>query len=154
MLLLGNMLLQLYGYKIRDLLQDVYPEHEWETWRFHKAPAAFWRTPSPQDAQNAISNTQLASFLKAVARIYGINENRLEDWYSVSPNLLGWGVMRVLRPFGGIIGALRAAFPHHVWEEERFRVHRAAEQDMLRNCLKNLYQHYGMDLSQPYLGQC
>jgi len=38
----GSALLKRYGYSVRKILLELYPDHNWKTWLFPKVPIGFW----------------------------------------------------------------------------------------------------------------
>jgi hypothetical protein len=74
----GSGLLQGYGGSLIAALQAVYPDHEWQEWRFKQIPGLLW-----QDPKNI---TRFFDWLGKELRI-----TTVEDWYQIHPSLLTEG---------------------------------------------------------------
>jgi hypothetical protein len=88
----------------------VYPEHQWEQWKFTKAPRGWWKDTANHKV-----------FLDAVAK--NLNLSSMEDWYSVQfSDIQEQGGSRLLVEFysGLLRHALTAVYPHHQWLEWKF----------------------------------
>jgi hypothetical protein len=65
------------------VLSDVYPEHDWLPWKFHKqnVPKGFWDNPLNR-----------RKFVECAATELNINE--MSDWYNVTLNVIKiWGML-------------------------------------------------------------
>ena len=65
----GKTVLNMYSGSLSKLLSSIYPEHNWQLWKFNQVPANWW-----------INNAKL--FMEKAAR--ELNIKSLEDWYNVS----------------------------------------------------------------------
>lgn len=105
----GAGILAIYKGSLAAALQSLFPEHEWQPWRFSKVPNNFWK-----DSQNVRRWFEWLAPQVKVAK--------MEDWYSVTTELVverGGGGM--LKCFGfSLSAALECAYPEHKWELWRF----------------------------------
>lgn len=70
----GGHLQNTYGGSVTHLLQTVYPEHPWQTWKFDIVPRGFWKSRDNQKA-----------FIADYEKEHGITD--LGQWYSFSSEL-------------------------------------------------------------------
>jgi hypothetical protein len=89
------------------MLQKVYPEHEWVTWKFK------WHVqmkPSPEVMKEVLE------YIESDQKI-----TKLEDWYKVSgKTLLTKGAFGVISRAGGLLQTLKTYRPNFEWDEEKF----------------------------------
>jgi len=107
-----NMILKLYSGSVPLFLSTVYPEHEWEMWKFHN-------TPKLEQWQWSDKKCQERFFLSLHHRI-GVE--RMEDWYKLSiSDVLMEGGMDLLRLYNDVPAkALMSLYSHHDWQFWRF----------------------------------
>jgi hypothetical protein len=107
----GNGLLSnFYGDSLPAALSDVYPDHEWQPWRFSVAPSSYWRTIAGSNDPEKIRG-----FVEELGKQLGVAS--LEQWYRVSPaQVRASGGSFGLKSIGGLRKALRVAYPGHEWE--------------------------------------
>jgi len=107
----GRGLLAQQGNSLSRLLQSVYPTHSWDVARFDKVPHNHWTSLSHQRA-----------FLSELAVKVGMKEGDMEEWYSVTQQLLidhgGAGVLAQHRY--SIPTLLKAVYPDYPWQLWRF----------------------------------
>eukprot|EP01122_Echinamoeba_exundans_P016050 TRINITY_DN8020_c0_g1_i1.p1 TRINITY_DN8020_c0_g1~~TRINITY_DN8020_c0_g1_i1.p1 ORF type:complete len:456 (-),score=51.34 TRINITY_DN8020_c0_g1_i1:344-1711(-) len=106
----GNLLTH-YGRSLYTALSQIYPEHEWKPWMFHKLP---------KEWASKIENQRL--YLDWTAHQLGFSN--LDGWYSVSRD-------QFTKRFGrGILGQiyndsihkmLLTVYPEHPWVSSRFQ---------------------------------
>jgi len=108
-------LLNRYGGSVRRLFAGVFPEHKWESWRFCNTTPGFWT-----DLGSAETRAAIISLVESIAKKYNISQNNLAKWYSMSVKQFGAGVQKALRQAGGLINALRIAYPDHNWNPKLF----------------------------------
>jgi hypothetical protein len=104
-LLHGKEMMDYYGDSILEALQDVYPDHVWQPWKFGGCPQHYWDDPENQ-----------VDYLLWLAQ--ELNLAAPEHWYNVQSNL-------VRQRFGGsllnrfshvvVFAMLNAVFPEYVW---------------------------------------
>ncbi len=125
-----DMLKRRYNDSLLLLLQDLYPEHRWEVWRFRETtvPKGFWENRQNQRA-----------CLDSIAAQLGMKS--MEDWYNVScTTIIDAGAAALLRiqQDDGTSHALST------------RVYRRA----LSNLLMSVYPEYKWDLSKFHHRVC
>jgi hypothetical protein len=107
----GQKLLALfYQDSMLNALVDLYPQYEWEPWRFSKVPSNFW-----QD----IENQKL--FWISLGKKKGFS--KMESWYAITPDdVLKHGGITILKNYhrNSLAAALTAAFPEHNWDPWKF----------------------------------
>jgi len=93
-------LLKAYNGSLAKALRALYPEHNWQEWRFRKVPQHFW-----DNKQNILR------YMKWVSDEIGVVSMR--DWYSLSnKQFIHLGGSRLLMKYGGLIPLLSHLFPH------------------------------------------
>lgn len=91
------------------MLRKVYPEHDWQPWKFKRLPAKIGKD---QEAME-----KAIAFVEKEKRI-----QKPEDWYRISlADLMEVGVLSLITQVGGLCEALRMCRPDFPWEEEKFR---------------------------------
>ena len=100
----GESLLRQYGDSVFALVSAVYPNHEWNPWRF---PLRVGQT-SEDSLPLLFSHVEDSLKVKSP-----------QDWYRISmQDLDELGVGRVLRALdGGLLGALKKRYPKETWDE-------------------------------------
>eukprot|EP00026_Physarum_polycephalum_P003033 Phypoly_transcript_03042.p1 GENE.Phypoly_transcript_03042~~Phypoly_transcript_03042.p1 ORF type:complete len:819 (-),score=106.58 Phypoly_transcript_03042:30-2486(-) len=97
------------GYK--KVLAEIYGEFGVKEDMFDTIPMHYYDT---------IKNRQ--NFFKKVALAQGLNPDNMDDWYSLSSNLVHkHGGQYVLKRYNrSIYAVVQDIFPHHVWDESKF----------------------------------
>jgi hypothetical protein len=111
----GSFLRSKYSSSIAAACRAVYPEHQWQEWRFSKVSKGFWK-----------DQANVKRYLEWLAPKIGVA--KMEDWYSVSISQLisnhGDHLIATTRksaPEGGLMASiLRLAFPEHEWVDWKF----------------------------------
>ena len=89
-------------------LQEVFPEYEWEPWRFRTTPDGYW-----SDKRNC------TRYLKWLGEQLGFHT--LEDWYALSHQILcdnhGYGIVHEV---GSVVGVVKLLFHDQEILEWRF----------------------------------
>jgi hypothetical protein len=94
---------QYYKNSISTALVAVFPEYNWQTWRFEKMNNGFWKQSS-----------HVRDFLDWLAD--QLNIQRETDWYSVSwKQLQAFRATNLVKKSGGLVQTLSKYFPHHSW---------------------------------------
>eukprot|EP01027_Heterolobosea_sp_BB2_P018850 GEZU01026495.1.p1 GENE.GEZU01026495.1~~GEZU01026495.1.p1 ORF type:complete len:840 (+),score=185.05 GEZU01026495.1:594-3113(+) len=97
-----------YAGSLVQALKAVYPEHQWNEWRFSSLPRGFWEDPKNQ-----------RQFFDRIA--VALNVAQLDDWYRVTTReVLKLGGSGLLKHSGSLVGALRTAYPEHPWKLWKF----------------------------------
>jgi hypothetical protein len=110
---------------------SIYPNHNWDVWRFHRVPRDFWdpATLTPQEA-------------KRYADALGeeIDVHTLDDWYRVSlAQLASSGFSMPPQRHGGLIAVLQKAYPDHAWDVAKFEMQsKKASQRVMKNQLSKI----------------
>lgn len=98
-----------YGACLPVALKEVYPEHDWKEWLFHKPPIGIWSEPSVVRRYFDWLGTEL-------------HIQKPEDWYSITRDTIfkhrGAGVLEKFD--GSFPKALMAAYPEHKWLPWKF----------------------------------
>lgn len=93
-------------------LQDLYPQYDWEVWRFGKVPSNFW-----QDVDNQ------KRFWTLLGKKKGFKS--FDDWYNISyEDIVQNGGATILKNYhsNSIAKALTAVYPEHTWDNWKFPV--------------------------------
>src|SRR4051812_17575103 len=106
----------MYG-SIQRILENAYPDHKWESFKFARVPKFFWR-----DQRLQLNRTNVKDYLQWIGKEYcGIGpDGALHKWYTVTRKGLPPHAPAMLRAFGGLARALAVAFPEHPWNDQRF----------------------------------
>lgn len=106
----GQELLLLYGNSPAKALQNVYPQHNWECWKFHLLPRGFWA--------NIDNHKQFLHWPKS-----RLGYKTMEDWYQVTSEDIesngGGSLLSEYQKSPAI--ALQQLFPEHSWLPWRFK---------------------------------
>lgn len=117
-----------YG-SMKELLSNVYPDHQWEEGRFKYASYEYWRKAGEED-----DLASLTSLVEELATRFGIEvpfyadqhqsgggEEELSNWYRVakSKKLTVQDRNRLMQ-FGGLEACLRRVYPNHPWDSKKF----------------------------------
>jgi hypothetical protein len=71
----------------------VFPDHNWERWRFHSLPRSFWETVTPDEALALVQDLEKRLEIKTK-----------EDWYRVSASSIREVGSKIPYSEGGIQG--------------------------------------------------
>lgn len=100
---------QYYGNSLAKALPNVYPEHDWHVWRFHRSPRGFWKDPE-----------NIKDFCDAASVQLNITSH--EQWYKVHglelAKLGGGGLLTEYN--GSLPKILSLAYPKVDWRVWRF----------------------------------
>jgi len=111
---------QYHGYSILPILQAVYPNHQWQPWRFVHTPTNYWNKTFKSG-----SNTQLASFFEYLLMSLGFSGKDKSDWYRITTDMIPKRYQTMLRvEFGGLAPALQKCYPKHKWEFSKVTANR------------------------------
>jgi hypothetical protein len=106
----GNGILSVAGNSISTALADVYPEHNWQPWKFHWTTTETWKIPAA-----------VHFFFESLR-----GENPLDSLYTLAsftrrkPH--GKKVLAAFK--GSLLNALQTAYPQHSWDANRFEKQR------------------------------
>jgi hypothetical protein len=105
----GTLLSKFYGNSLVMALQSVYPQHQWNPYRFLYIPKKHWDDPKDQ-----------REFFEWLAKTQGFTN--FEDWYSLT--------LEIIEKYGGgpliykynysPAKALQTLYPQHAWKEFKF----------------------------------
>lgn len=115
---------------------QIYPDHQWELWRFSPAPHGFWSSQLQKGDDTALT----ALLTKKVGP--SLRVGQLDDWYRVSSqDLKALGVSHIVAMYGGFPNVLRRAFPDHSWSVEILmrRVPKKSQQLRLLQALQVIF---------------
>lgn len=101
----GRKILRRFGDSLSDMLVTVYPDHEWEPWKFKGVPKGFWDERENQRRFGDWLGKQL-----------GIKE--LGDWYNVtSADVISRGGAVLMDQYAESLShMLSAIYPNHEWQ--------------------------------------
>jgi hypothetical protein len=98
-----------YDNSLQTALQDVYPEHDWQPWRFKTVARKTWSFFPNQH-----------KFLQHVAKQRSFQS--LDDWYDVTATDIdsynGSGLLAMYN--NSLFELLQANFPEHPWDSSKF----------------------------------
>jgi len=101
---------QFYRGSFREALISIFPEHDWQLWRFSTAPRHYW---------NNLQNQR--NFLEWIEKEFKIKN--LDDWYEVTrEGLISRGAYSLISLYGqSLMKTLIAFYPEHKWRPWKFR---------------------------------
>jgi len=140
----GAVLLSIYSKSLPKLLAVVYPDYDWQLWRF------------PRTMEQVLeSEEELGKLFSIMEDALGIR--RPEEWYRVTTEQL----TALDLPFfyrsdaRGLVGVLSKRYPNVEWDTEAFfgRGYRRANQRWLATMLSDLFQsdNFMVDYTHPEL---
>eukprot|EP01122_Echinamoeba_exundans_P002218 TRINITY_DN12180_c0_g1_i1.p1 TRINITY_DN12180_c0_g1~~TRINITY_DN12180_c0_g1_i1.p1 ORF type:complete len:350 (-),score=32.11 TRINITY_DN12180_c0_g1_i1:5-1054(-) len=100
-----------YNTSLSSMLKTVYRDHNWQDWRFRKAPQGCW---------DDLENQRMA--LEAAAMKLGVTSK--DHWYLIKSSAAakaGIGGLLKLKYGNSLRRALAAVYPEHEWLEWRFQ---------------------------------
>jgi hypothetical protein len=138
----GSYLLSIYG-DIHSMLKTIYPDHEWDRWRFNAQ--ALWDVDAVKD-----NISQLEAFVKHLAFRLSVPENELESWYRISHlQMNAVGMLSTVRRIGGLPTLLQKVFPDHQWDPSKFiQAHKRSQQLLLKKVLQEIFP--GSEIEEGY----
>jgi hypothetical protein len=105
----GLTLLNKFGQSPSKLVESIYPNHKWKTFRRHIVPNGYW---------NNMENQK--QFIDWLGKHLGFNLK--EDWYNISSNDIkenGGGTL--LRMYGhSPYKLIESIYPEHKWIQQKF----------------------------------
>jgi len=106
----GHGLVKRFHYSIPAVLQEHWPEYEWQEWRFASVPDGFWDAP-----------VNRRRYLDWLGQHLGFR--CVEDWYQISfRELTKWHGVRLLAKFGNSPSAVLKDYrPEYEWQEWLFQ---------------------------------
>lgn len=106
----GSGLSSFYDFSPSKILENVYPQHKWLSWRFHSVPNSYWE---------GVDNQR--SFFKWMGSQMGYT--KMEDWYNVTQeDFHKYGAGRLfVRYSSSPSKTMQAIYPEHQWMPWRFR---------------------------------
>ena len=101
------MLSTYYGGSLFFALSSLYPQHNWEFWRFDKIPQHVWQ--SDLSLLRQLVENKLAPKL---------NVEHIDDWLNVSTSsFIKAGGRAIIEHYGGIQNVLRLIYPEYPWDQ-------------------------------------
>eukprot|EP01114_Cavostelium_apophysatum_P015052 TRINITY_DN4029_c1_g1_i1.p1 TRINITY_DN4029_c1_g1~~TRINITY_DN4029_c1_g1_i1.p1 ORF type:complete len:534 (-),score=127.16 TRINITY_DN4029_c1_g1_i1:1284-2885(-) len=115
----GKVISRLYGHSHIKTITTVYPEHNWEYWKFNKVTGGYWLSLSNQ-----------RSFCDQVALELG--HKTWEDWYQVPwVDIADRGGRQILKIYNDSrIQMMKAIYPEHPWDEKKFEMKQSTWTDV------------------------
>eukprot|EP01125_Pyxidicula_operculata_P020777 TRINITY_DN7777_c0_g1_i1.p1 TRINITY_DN7777_c0_g1~~TRINITY_DN7777_c0_g1_i1.p1 ORF type:complete len:419 (-),score=47.22 TRINITY_DN7777_c0_g1_i1:95-1351(-) len=135
----GTSLLSLYSHSVYVLLKNVYPEVDWDPWKFKRVPKhIIWSNP----------DFVREYILKIKDHFNVVDKN---DWYRISRlQLIKNKYGRLLMEFGNLGKALKFVYPNEEWNQEEFSLfNKKSTQRWLAVCLKKLFGE-GVSIFEDY----
>lgn len=87
------------------MLQAMFPDHEWQAWRFNRLRG-----------RGQLEAESLKSFAEFIEKSLGVSS--LDKWYELTDeNLKDIGAIAQLKKIGGLCTLLRQVYPDHPWDE-------------------------------------
>lgn len=125
----GGGLLRHFGYCLGDVLSSVYPSHEWQPWKFMRAPEGTWMEPE--------NRKRFVGWLGKELKV-----ESLEEWYRIS--LSDVGRVAPVTPFlqHGFADVLMETYPDHSWDVSKLLERRGP--------IKSAQRHLAMMVSQIF----
>lgn len=111
----GSSILALYNDSPMKAITTIYPEHNWQFWKFSRVGKGTWN-----DSNN------VKQFLEWAAKELRLSS--LEDWYNVTQTQLqelSFG--GILRQYGTLGDVLKKAYPDYHWDFLKFREKRGQQ---------------------------
>jgi len=105
----GGTILQYYNNSPSTALKTVYPEHNWEIWKFKMVPMGYWE-----------QSQHRTTFFDRLFETLGYKS--MNDLYNVTADdIVRNGGFKLLNYYSGSPSkALQSAYPEHIWEIWRF----------------------------------
>lgn len=130
----GHSFLGFYCGSPSSALQRVYPEHNWQLWRFKVVPNRYWSDVKKDRFQ-----------LKAMLDWLGdqLSVKCLDDWYRVTfKQVRMWIRPNSIKDLGFM---LKIAYPNHVWNLELFGKisYSKPSQKLVVNAVQQLFPGHG-----------
>lgn len=107
----GSSLLNRYNSSLSEALMAVYPEHPWDVSRFSKKPQNYWASMENQ-----------RRYFEELGEKMCFAKGDYAQWYSVTTQTIikhGGGAL-LSRYSYSVANALKAVFPEHEWDINRF----------------------------------
>ena len=101
-----------------ELIQTVFPEHNWMPWRFARSPGYCF---------SSMNNRRL--FIKWVTDRLDIH--KLEDWYRISLRQLTNGLKPIFLGRNCLVRVLESVHPDHPWKLQNWRTIKASQKVLL-----------------------
>lgn len=128
------LLLQRYNNSPSKALMDIYPEHNWQLWKFKMVPMGYWKTlkQKPQEISKVID------WLSEKLSI-----NSLDDWYSVPLKQVQKWVNVSAKELGEM---LQIIYPQHRWNNSLLdrTLHTKVSQRQLVLAVQQLFPNRGV----------
>eukprot|EP01027_Heterolobosea_sp_BB2_P026356 GEZU01040587.1.p1 GENE.GEZU01040587.1~~GEZU01040587.1.p1 ORF type:complete len:509 (-),score=114.87 GEZU01040587.1:129-1430(-) len=115
-----------YNDSLPRALVAIFPEVEWQPWRFGSSWASSSSSSSLLMMMNSVDSpfangdeTMLRRYIDYLAKEFDIQQ--LDEWYRVShEQIRALGGYATLVEHGGLCAVLKKLYPEHHWDEERF----------------------------------
>eukprot|EP01114_Cavostelium_apophysatum_P005321 TRINITY_DN1615_c1_g1_i1.p2 TRINITY_DN1615_c1_g1~~TRINITY_DN1615_c1_g1_i1.p2 ORF type:complete len:559 (-),score=129.89 TRINITY_DN1615_c1_g1_i1:334-2010(-) len=124
----GTAVLKYYPkHSLINALVAIYPERNWEVWRFVESPKNYW-----DDETNG------RKFLEYLAEKLGIRN--FDDWFTISnAEVAFYGGTHFLAKHGGLFSALRAFYPKGSWTSPPDRIQGSKGQRLIYRHLLEIF---------------
>lgn len=105
----GRAFLEKFGNSPTKLLQSVFPEHDWMTWRHQVVPHGYWEVVENQ-----------RDFVDWAGKTLGLK--KMEDWYKVTKKEIEkLGGNTLLHRYGSPFKLIGSMYPEHNWKQNKFK---------------------------------
>jgi hypothetical protein len=128
---LRSLLVMYHNNSLASALMSVYPQHDWEPWRFPVLPRWFWK-----DSEDALPfQARYISYLEKLLHI-----SSMDSWYRVSREDIRALGGKEFPDRLGVLGVLRRVYPDHPWDPKFFsQKGKKSSQRRLRRTLEALF---------------
>jgi hypothetical protein len=128
----GATILASYGHSHVQALQKLYPEIEWQLWRFPRMPKSFWGSPKHQE--------ELFQFVAKKLDVY-----YPDDWHGITTNhlkMIRGGDRLLYNHKNSLMNILRKFVPSHNWHFDKWKLSTTSRsQQYLFKCVSQLFGH-------------
>jgi len=132
----GRGLLRLFDGSPSAALMSAYPEYHWLPWNFNHVPKRFWN-----------SKANVSQFIASLSEKLSIKT--LDDWYRVDVvQLKLLGAASITEKYHGLYRILKEHYPHHPWDEKKFKQPGKKGQRWLLQTVKALFP--GEEIVEDY----
>jgi hypothetical protein len=135
----GALLKEYYQDSLAQALLKIYPEHNWQVWRFERTPNGFWKDTS-----------KVKEYVDWLAK--QLHLEKMEDWYTVSNDLLRqYGGNNLLKIYGGKAELLAAVFPEHKWNWNKFSMSQLQNQQRAFTVVKEIFPSHQVHINYRHV---
>jgi hypothetical protein len=126
----GQILMDKYSGSFRNALQAMYPDFEWQQWRFVHVAKGYWKDPN-----------NVRQYMDHITKEFDIKN--LDDWYGFcDDHIIAYGGATLLKYYGSLFDLLKSIYSHHNWDKEKWNNSSTSKksQHLLLKRVKNLFR--------------